>query len=424
LIENKMGVRRSENDQYFLANFRELKGRLMSSLTYYFGIERLSIIEDIIQDTFYTALKSWPTNPPESREAWLMVVAKNKARNYIKRNRKLLLVEDIDHNLLGQIDNIFTESEIEISQLNILFSCSRLDLPERSRVMVILKLLCGFDAGQIAKVLILNREAVFKNLQRSIKSLNKEKLRFYLDDPSKKNLKTVHTVLYLMFHEGFQTYPENAERGKDFCCQAVYLSNLLIDKGLCDPHTYALLSLMYFNLARFESRKSESGDFILLENQDRERWDKRMIALGFKYLEISESGTDLSQYHLEAAIASIHCTSDSFANTNWKKILWYYNKLLDINPSSIVLLNKAIVVYYLYGAEKAQPILEDLENDKKISSYSLFYIVRGEITLKLGDRDGSFYFYKKALVVTKSNMEKAFIKRKIKDIDKIGYALR
>ncbi len=404
------------NQQYLARTFQEQKGRLTSILTYYLGTEHLTVIEDLIQDTFYAALKTWPTNPPRSPEAWLITVAKNKAINYIKKSKNLSFSEQLDHLVFWNAEDVFSEKEIENSQLNLLFACSCLDLSEKNKIILILKLLGGFEASQIARVLVQGREAVFKSLQRSLKNLNKEKLKYYLDNPSSKNLETVNTVLYLMFHEGFQTYPENASRGKDLCHQAIYLTNLLIDRGIGQTDTLALLSLMYFNLARFDSRKSDLGSLILLENQDRQSWDKKLITLGFKYLQNSGSGFKLSPFHLEAAIASVHCSSDSFANTDWKKILWLYDRLIEIKTSPIILLNKAIVVYYLEGPEKAWGILEDIGQDPKISSYHLFYAVKGEIALHSGNQEIALSLFKQALSLTKSELEKELILGKIKEM--------
>lgn len=401
--------------------FRKQRGKLIATMTNFMGMGRLESIEDIIQETFLAALKSWPTHPPDNAEAWLVRVAKNKAINYLKRQQRISTKAATVLEVGGmeeRIGQFFLENEISNSQLRLLFTCCQLDISKKKKIILILRLVCGFDGAQIASALLLKRDAVFKILQRTLALL--QGVPFSLETPtleqSKKHLETVHTILYLLFNEGLRSIVDTKDLGMKFCEEALYLTHLLERHKIGDHHTLALKSLFYFHAARLESRLSQPGALILLKDQDRSQWNKQLIALGFEYLRLSNTVNVLGRFHLEAGIASMHCMAKSFEETDWEGILWYYDKLTKLINSPVIELNQTIAYYHCHGAAAAWKMLEHLVDQKAMENYYLFHAFSGELKFQLKQNAEALIHFENAMKLTKSKSEQQFLLEKIKII--------
>ncbi|MBV6645279.1 MAG: sigma-70 family RNA polymerase sigma factor [Cyclobacteriaceae bacterium] len=406
-----MSLEQSIPSEHF---FQQQKGKLTAALISYFGPKLADDIEDIIQDTFLAALKSWPTNPPNSHEGWLVAVAKNKAINLLRKKNRLeqLTVDQVASDLEARLE----AKEAEDSQLHLLLTFMDYDWSTRKVLIMSLKVIGGFDGRSISKALLIKRDTVFKTYQRAIKELETIPDRHGKLELTDQRLNTIHKVIYLLFNEGFQALPENLDRSIDLCHLAFYLGKILRKRSLANSDTYALLALMYFHMSRHDSRKDGTGDMLLLSEQDRKLWDSEMIQEGFKLLQQSIGGQRLSTYHLEAGIASLHCSSPSFEKTNWKRILWYYDRLALLSASPIVRLNQLIARYFHGDRHELFTDLLQLGEDNLMQTYHLFHSFVGKIKEEQDDIQGAVSSYQTAIQLTHSVVEQSFLRRKIENL--------
>lgn len=391
-------------------------------LTRVFGFDNANLVEDIVQDTFIAALKTWPVKgKPDNPAGWLMRVAKNKALNAVKRNQKKLQIT-FDHSNTAEdteknIERLFLDHEIDDSQLRMLFACCNPCLSTKVRIALTLKLVCGFSNSEIARALIMQDEAVKKMIYRSRKLLREGALS--LKVPFKKEadqrLPDVMKVCYLMFNEGYKSFHGDSTIKMDLCMEAIRLVKLIYEEmEIKSTEAAALLSLMLFNAARFPSRIDNEGYPVALPIQDRSLWDRSMIQNGFHYLAASRKTDSLTSYHIEAGIASVHCMAESYEATDWRAIVNYYSLLKAWIDNPLVRLNHAIALGNWKGPAAGLAALEscDLQDPKEY--YCLFHAAKADMYSGLQDFARSARHYRQALDLAQSTPDKKFLKSKIK----------
>lgn len=405
--------------------FRHEAGRMIAILTRLFGLHNLELAEDVLQDTLHEALIDWALNGiPDNPAGWLMVVAKRKAINIIKRERHLRnFAADMD-NLLKSgwtasytMDQVFLEDEIKDSQLRMIFTCCHPALPAEAQVALTLKTLCGFSIYEIASALLTSESNINKRLYRAKEKIRHEQVSFTV--PSRMDLfarlDAVLLVIYLLFNEGYNTVGDNQAIRKDMCLEAMRLAMLLTENPITSgyPPIYALLALMCFHSARFDARIDNHDCLVILEDQDRSRWNRELIARGAQFLTRSASGTAASAYHLEAVIAAEHCIAANFQDTNWTKIHMYYTALERLKPTSVIKLNLAISRGKKDGPQAAITALHELEEYKTLEGYYLFYASLGEFYSQTGQKEEALRYFQQAKTLTKSAATKEVLDRKI-----------
>jgi RNA polymerase sigma-70 factor (ECF subfamily) len=373
--------------------FRHEAGRLVSVLTRIFGWRHFDLVEDMVQATLLDALEAWRVRGvPDNPSGWVHRIARNKVLDALRRDQ-------ITHRVLGEwaagrpvheegLDELFFDSEIEDSQLRMMFACCHPHLARENQLALTLKALCGFGNAEIARALLVAEETVKKRLQRATRDLIDRHIA--LDPPAAgevaRRLDSVHQVLYLLFNEGYSSSEGETAIRADLCEEAARLCHLLCsDPRFRTPATHALMALMLFHAARLESRLGQRGSVLLLEEQDRGRWDQGLIRRAQEFLAQSAEGTAISPFHLEAAIACHHCTSKSLAETDWPAILRLYDALLRQQPSPVYLLNRAIVVDQIEGPEAGVRVLEEAGRDPALRHYHLFDATLGDFYRRTGD---------------------------------------
>ncbi len=403
--------------------FRQQSGKMSAILTRIFGFQNDELIADIIQETFFSAIKIWGMKgEPENPEGWLMLVAKNKIINELNRRKRHTEKREQLHyeTAYHQIDELFLDHEIKDSQLRLLFACCHPDLKVRAQIMLTLKTLSGFGDKEIASALFMNPSAVKKGIYRAKEELKAKHDHIgipFLPEASER-IDTVLTIIYLMFNEGYKTTSGEEVINEELCYEAIRLAILLLETPYEDKgKVYALLALMYLTLARFPSRLSSTGELIEIEVQDREQWDNELISVGFSFLQKSRSSTSLSQYHLESTISSIHCMANSFEETDWNAILFCYEKLLKMNGSFMVRFNYAIALGWAKGFELGLTELKVLEKESKTQKRSLLYSGIAEMNMQLGKFEVAKSYYQVALDQTESQVDKVFLNKKIMECD-------
>jgi len=300
--------------------FRREAGRMVATLTRVFGVHNLALAEDVVQDAFCRALEVWKfRGVPENPSAWLMATAKNRALDVLRRERtartfapELGRLLESEWTLAPVVEELFRANAIKDDQLRMMFSCCHPRLPEEAQVALVLHILCGFSVSEIASAFVSSQAAIEKRISRAKKVLAGSKRLFDVTgaDDFSGRLPAVQRALYLLFNEGYHgASPESAVRA-ELCQEAMRLTGLLLDYPLAAmPATFALSALMCLHAARSPARVDASGNLTSLFDQDRARWDARLVAEGQRLLDLSATGKELTEYHLEAAIASVHGTA-------------------------------------------------------------------------------------------------------------------
>ena len=403
--------------------FRYQYGETVAVLTRAFGTRYFDLIEDSVQGALIDALKVWPfKGTPENPAAWIRQVAKNKILDALRHNAmKLKKQEDIVHatiklkNAQNRWDDWFDENEIRDSLLRMVFVCCHPDLPLPTQIALTLKAVCGFSVPEIARALLIGNEAAKKRVQRAKKFLRENDISVNEPDATElaKRIGAVHHVLYLMFNEGYSSSTDQAPIREDLCEEAARLCHLVTEnEKIRTPATFALLALMLFHGARFESRVDASGHIVLLDDQDRQKWDRRLIFQASLFLEQARTEA-VSKYHLEAAIAMYHCLATNVEDTQWNKIVAIYDQLLEIQWSPIYVLNRAVALSRADSPQAGLASLETIRDDPFFKDYHLVDATIGELYRQSGDMVLARSYFDSALKKANSMHECELLQRRI-----------
>ncbi|MGH7453053.1 MAG: RNA polymerase sigma factor, partial [bacterium] len=289
-------------------------------------------------------------------------------------------------------------------------------LARENRLALTLKALCGFGNSEIARALLVGEETVKKRLQRATRDLIDHQIA--LDPPAAgelhQRLDSVHQVLYLLFNEGYSSSKGETAIRADLCEEAARLCHLLCSqRRFSTPPTHTLMALMLFHAARLEARLDQRGSILLMEEQDRGKWDRRLIRRAQEFLDQSAEGTVISPFHLEAAIACLHCTAPSYAETDWPAILRLYDALLMINRSPVYLLNRAIVLAQIEGPHAGIRALDEAGQDPALRHYHLFDATLGEFYCRAGDLTRARQHFEAARRKTSAPCDRELIDRRL-----------
>lgn len=398
---------------------------MVAQLTRLLGPRHFDLAEDAVQDAICTALETWKFRGlPEKPEAWLMRAAHNRAIDLIRadsRSLATLAKIALDPGTAGAAEATegLERASSHDDRLALIFSCCNPKLTTEAQLALILKALCGFSLDEIAAAFFVSRPAIEKRVTRAKAYLKRFRVLFNLDNPRQvvARLGTVLHALYLLFSEGYHSLKADAPVRDELCHEAIRLARLLADDVVTAlPATDALLAMMYFNFARLGARVDEKGVFLALTRQDRMRWDQRLIALGFRYLDASATGRELSRFHLEAAIAAEHCRAASFAETNWRRILEFYDLLAATAPSPIVALNRAIACGQVEGPAAGLAAVGRLADEPFARSYPFFHAAVAEFSLAVGERQAAIAAFTQAYAAARSPAERHFYDRRLQEL--------
>ncbi len=404
--------------------FRHEAGKMVSYLTRFFGLGRLNLAEDVVQDVLCQALQTWPTHGlPDNPSAWLMRAARNRAIDLVRRDDRLRhLTPELTHLLRLREESPEREpafkNEIQDDQLRMMFACCHPGLSSEIQITLILKTLCGFSVAEIASALLAGEDSVEKRLGRA--------RRFFRETSSaadapeidlssvSERLDTVHQAIYLLFNEGYHSSRSEAPVRDDLCYEALRLALLLSEHPRsAQPATFALVALFCFNAARLPGRLDAEGSLLQLEDQDRSKWDRALIGKGFDFLEESAAKNEVSEFHLEAAIASMHSSAETYEKTDWSRIQQLYNLLYSIKPTPIVALNRAIAVGEARGPREGLAALQAIHPPPKLRDYPFYPAAQAEFLFRAGRREEARSSFKLALNLARNEAEARFLQRKL-----------
>jgi RNA polymerase sigma-70 factor (ECF subfamily) len=409
--------------------FRRSAGQIVSYLTRLLGPEHLELAEESVQEALIRALQSWPyTQIPNNPGGWLFQVAKNIALDAVRRDTNFAskhpeLIAELSRKSESRERNLEAEEEqLRDDELRMLFMCCHPDLSLNLSVPLSLKIVGGFGMGEISRALLSNDTTIAQRIVRAKRQIRESHISLELPRGKDlaKRLDAVLEVIYLIFNEGYAAFSgENLIR-QELCFEALRLGKLVADSSLASPKLHALVSLMAFQAARLLARVEPEGNMVLLEDQDRNLWDQRLVTFGFRELERSAEGDEITPYHVQAALASVHAMAKDDASTDWASVLSLYDQLLALSPSPIVALNRVVAVAKVHGPEEALREIPALENQDVLKSYYLLYAVRGRLLRQMNSYELAAASFRQALECPCSEPERKFLLRKLTECEELA----
>lgn len=400
--------------------FRHSAGQMVATLTRVFGAEHLSLAEEVVQDALMAALQQWSLlGVPENPRGWLFQVARNRALDQLRRDANLRAKEPelvaVFRERSPDEEPLFAH-ELRDDQLRMMLMCCHPAIARESRVALTLKTVGGFSVDEIARAFLTKKETIAQRLVRAKRLIRDEPIPMELPSRAElpSRLESLLEVLYLLFNEGYGAHAGEDLIRADLCAEAIRLGRQLVDHPAAAlPEAHALLALMLLQGARLPARVDAAGELTTLEEQDRSLWDQRMLAEGLRELGRSASGPRLTAYHVEAAIASCHAIARSFDETDWDAIAAHYEQLLELKPTPVVALNRAVAVAMAEGPRRGLAAVEEIAMHPALRDYLPLPATLGELCLRAGDRNAAAQHFTRALELPATMPEKRFLLRKL-----------
>lgn len=378
--------------------YKAQAARLLAVLVRLFGPQNLDLAEDVLQEAFQRALLAWKAQGvPDNPAAWIMRAARNQAVDAIRKRRtRERFSEDLRYELesdwtLGYtVEREFSEPRIRDDQLRMIFMCASADITPENRIPLMLRTLCGFSIESTARALFLPEDTVKKRLVRTRDKLRGQRFELPSIEQLLPAMDSVHTVIYLLFNEGFHNADETIPLRRDLCLEAVHLATLLAEESrIVNRDTLGLLALMRFHLARASSRVNERGENVPIDQQDRTLWDRSEIAAGRQLLDVARVSSPgaSGRFYWEATIAHEHCRAESFSSTDWRGIVVLYEQLAIATESPIARLNQAVALAYAGAMEAAFHQVHEVRDHDLLKTSHLPPAILAHLFAMLGDAE-------------------------------------
>ena len=377
--------------------------------------------EESMHEAFAAALESWPqTGIPDKPRPWLISTARFKAIDGMRRRARF---DGAQRDLIAHMearvnDDLGEDEEIEDDRLRLIFTCCHPALPSEGQVALTLREVCGLTTEEIARAFLVTPATLAQRIVRA-KALIREKAIPYQVPVSSElpaRLGAVLVVVYLIFNQGYSA----ETTGAVLSGEAIRLGRLLLDL-LPEPEMMGLLGLMLLQESRRAARTSSDGELILLEEQDRSLWNRERIAEGLSLTESALQSRRFGAYTLQAAIAAVHAESASAASTDWRQIRLLYDRLLQIHPTPVVELNRAVAVAMVEGPEQGLSLIEDLLERGQLSQYHLAHSAHADLCRRLGRIPKARASYEKALALLEADRdprepERRFLIKRLREV--------
>ena len=398
--------------------FRHEYGRLVAGLVRRLGTARLALAEDAVQTALVRAMQTWPhRGVPNEPAAWLRRAAYHAAVDALRTEARVDRLGDHEPTAIPDLPD---DSPVADEPLRLLFLCCHPALPIESRVALSLKLVCGFGVGEIARGLLVSEAAILKRLTRAkdaLAAIGPSADPLSLPDLAERR-DAVMAVLYLLFNEGYHSSQPNQLIRRDICSEAIRQTDVLArHPELGSPAAEALLALMLLHAARFPGREDDTGRLVLLDAQDRSRWDWPMIMEGLSWLTRAARGEELSAYHVEAAIAAEHARATTYAATDWARIIDLYDLLDQHQPHWLHALNRAVAIGCLHGPQAGLRSLLAVEASDA-HGYSHWHAALGELHRRCGHEAEARKHFDQAHKLAANDSERTFLSEKLADLDR------
>jgi len=378
------------------------------------------IAEEALHDAFRAALEQWPRDGvPANPRAWLVSAGRFKAIDGMRRRARFDALDDVAE----QVENLADESPvvdvegIEDDRLRLIFTCCHPALPPDAQVALTLREVCGLTTEEIASAFLTAAPTLAQRIVRAKTKIRDARIPYQVPSPDElpERLDSVLRVIYLVFNEGYSASSGESLTRHDLSGEAIRLARLLVEL-LPEPEAMGLLALMLLHESRRAARTSPSGDLILLDEQDRSRWNRNQIAEGVALVERALTSRRPGPYSLQAAISAVHAEAPSAAATDWAEIVGLYDLLAQAEPSPVVELNRAVAVAMRDGPLAGLALIDAILARGDLSDYRLAHAARADLCRRLGKNAEARESYQRALGLTRQGPERRFLERRLAEL--------
>ena len=400
--------------------YRVDSGRILATLIRLLG--DFDLAEEAMHEAFVAALSLWPrSGVPDNPRPWLISTARFKAIDSLRRRARLDASQDELARYLeaqwSSTERFKEEDSVEDDRLRLIFTCCHPSLPPEAHVALTLREVCGLTTEEIAKAFLTTPSTLAQRIVRAKAKIRETPIPYEVPTPQDlpERLGAVLQVIYLVFNEGYSAAAGAKVTRAELTGEAIRLGRLLTELRP-EPEVIGLLSLMLLQESRHAARASPAGELILLEHQDRSLWNREQIAEGVALLEKSLKSRSFGSYTLQAAIAAVHAEAESSAVTDWRQIVALYNRLVRIQPSPIVELNRAVAIAMRDGPEVGLGLIDAVLAHGELANYYLAHSARADMCRRLGRTAEARSSYERALALTQQEPERQFLQERIRQL--------
>jgi RNA polymerase sigma-70 factor, ECF subfamily len=401
--------------------YREDSGRILATLIHLLG--DFDLAEEAMHEAFAAALSLWPrSGVPDNPRPWLISTARFKAIDTLRRRARVDASQDELMRYLeaqwSAAERSNEEDSVEDDRLRLIFTCCHPSLPPEAHVALTLREVCGLTTEEIAKAFLITPRTLAQRIVRAKAKIRDTPIRYEVPSPQElpERLDAVLQVIYLVYNEGYSAATGAEVTRAELTGEAIRLGRLLSEL-LPEPEVIGLLSLMLLQESRHAARTLPTGELILLENQDRSLWNREQIAEGVALVEIALKSHRFGSYTLQAAIAAVHAEAKAAAVTDWRQIVALYNRLVRIQPSPVVELNRAVAIAMRDGPEVGLALIDAVLAHGELATYYLAHSARADMCRRIGRTAEARSSYEKALALTQQEPERKFLEERLRQLN-------